>query len=128
MWDSCPGGGARTTAPLSIPAPAPRSEGRPARGFTRVPRVPARATVAGAGAPRGGEQGGPQEELEADERRAGVPGQSEAQRPSANAEGDGLAGPDGDPPEDLLDSQLRLGRTDEVVHADRDAAARDEDV
>ena len=75
-----------------------------------------------------GEQRGPDEELEADERRDGVPGQPEHERPAANAERDRLARLDRDAPEHLLDAELGLDPANEVVRADGDPAGGDEDV
>ena len=57
-----------------------------------------------------------------------MPGQAEDERAAADAERDRLPGPHRDLPEDLLDPELGLGRAHEVVDADRDAAARHEDV
>ena len=54
------------------------------------------------------EHGRPDEQLEADERRDGVPGQPEDERRSAHAERDRLPGLDRDPPEDLFDAELGL--------------------
>ena len=71
---------------------------------------------------------GADEELEADERRDGVAGQAEHERPVADAERDRLARLDRDAPEDLLDAELRGDSPHEVVRADRDAARADDDV
>jgi sortase A len=70
----------------------------------------------------------PDEELEGDERRDRVTGQAEHERPLPHAERDRLAGLHGDAPEDLLDAELGLDRTDEVVRADRHAAGGHEQV
>ena len=53
----------------------------------------------------------------------GLPGRPKTSVAAADAERDRLARPDRDPPEDLLDAELGLGRAHEVVDADRDAAA-----
>ena len=74
------------------------------------------------------QDGGTDEELEADERRTRVPGQAEHERPAPNAERDRLARLDRDAPEHLLDAELRLDPPHEVVRPDRDAAGGDEDV
>jgi hypothetical protein len=73
-------------------------------------------------------QRGLDEELAADQRRDGVPGQAEDERLAAHAERDRLARLHGDPPEDFLHAELLLDRADEIVLADRDAARRDQDV
>ena len=53
----------------------------------------------------------------------GLPGSPNTSRPAGRGpEVGGLAGPQGDAPEDLLDAELRERRTDVVVLADRDAA------
>ena len=68
------------------------------------------------------------EELEPDEGGDRVPREAEDERPAAHPECNWLSRPNRDPPEDLLDAQLGLGRADEVVDTHRDATARDQDV
>ena len=68
------------------------------------------------------DHGRPHEQLEADERRDGVPRQPEDERRATHAERDRLPGFDRDPPEDLFDAELGLDSPNEVVRADRDTA------
>jgi hypothetical protein len=73
-------------------------------------------------------QCGLDEELTADERRDRIAGQPEDERLSAHAERNRLARLDRHAPEDLVDAEVPLGRSDEVVLAHRDAARGDERV
>jgi glycosyltransferase involved in cell wall biosynthesis len=75
-----------------------------------------------------GQDGRTDEELEADQRRDRVPGQTEHERASPHAERDRLARLDGHAPENLLHAELGLDRADEIVRADRDATGGDEHV
>src|SRR5205823_5772526 len=68
------------------------------------------------------------EELAADERRDGVPGQAEDERVASYPERDRLSRLDRDAPEHLLDAELALDRADEIVLADRDSAGGHEDI
>src|ERR1041384_5741395 len=67
------------------------------------------------------------EELACDERRHRVAGQTEHERPPSHAERHRLPGLDGDPPEDLLDTELTRDAANEIVRPDRDTAGRDND-
>ena len=74
------------------------------------------------------EQRGPDEELAADKRRHGVPGQPEHERRAADAERQRLSRLHGDAPEHLLDAEIARGGPDEIVRAHRHAAGGDDDV
>ena len=71
---------------------------------------------------------GPDEELEADERRDRVARQAEDERRAAHAEGDRLARLDRDAPEHLLDAELGRDAAHEIVRPDRHAARGHEHV
>src|SRR4029077_20781049 len=71
---------------------------------------------------------GPHEQLAADERGDRVAREAEDEHGPAYPERHGLARPDGDAPEDLLDAELRLDAAEEVVRADGHAARGNEHV
>lgn len=75
-----------------------------------------------------GEHGWAHEQLEADKRRDGIPGQPEDERGATHAERDRFARLDRHPPEDFFDAELGLNPPNEVVWPDRDAARGHEHV
>ena len=77
---------------------------------------------------REGKQRRPHEEQTPDERRDGIPGETEDEGRAATAERERLSGPHRDAPEHLLDAEPRLDATDEIVWADGDAPRRHDDV
>src|SRR5262249_58142488 len=97
----------------------------PADARTEHARLKRRPWLAGA---LEREQRGPNEELEADERRDRIPRQPEDEGLAAHAERDRLARLHRDAPEHLFDPELRLDPADEVMRADRDTARREQDV
>src|SRR5258708_34950247 len=66
------------------------------------------------------------EQLAADERRDGIPGQTEDERAVTDAERQRFARLHGNAPEHLLDAELGLDAPDQVVWSDGNAAGGDE--
>src|SRR5439155_24956057 len=83
---------------------------------------------AGNGRTLQGEQCRAHEDLRPDERRDGVPGESEHDRRPAHSECKWLDRLDRDTPEDLLHPELSQDPADEIVPTDGHAARGDEDV
>src|SRR5262249_27623469 len=75
-----------------------------------------------------GEDSRPDEQQKADERRGRIAGQAEAACPAAGRRGVGVAGLDRAPPETLLNSELGLDSTHEIVGAHGDATRGDDEI